>query len=314
MEHREHEQIARWERRWLALSGLMSLTFVLLIAYNLATEGAHIAQRSAKATPEQILQQQVFLEPGVRQLAPGKVQVTTVAQAFVFQPEVVRVPVGAEVEFFLTARDVLHGYQIERTNINVELIPGEVSRLIYTFDEPGTYRISCNQYCGIGHHEMLGAVEVVPASQWNEATAAGALPTDADAMADAEGAVDGAQVYAANCASCHQADGSGLPGAFPPVAGHSARLVVEQGRDYLPLLMLYGLQGAIEVDGQSYSGVMPAWANLSDEQLAAVTNYVVTEWDDGSLPADFAPYEPADFAAARGQELTADDVYERRTP
>lgn len=316
MEHREHEQIARWERRWLALSGLMSLTFVLLIAYNLATEGAHTAQRTAKSTPQQILQQEVFLEPGVRQLAPGKVQVTTVAQAFVFQPEVVRVPVGAEVEFFLTARDVLHGYQIERTNINVELIPGEISRLIYTFDEPGTYRISCNQYCGIGHHTMLGAVEVVPASQWNEATAAGAMADvgGEDAMAQADGAVDGAQVYAANCASCHQADGSGLPGAFPPVAGHAARLVAEQGRDYLPLVMLYGLQGEIEVDGQTYAGVMPAWANLSDEELAAVTNYVVTAWDDGALPETFEPYAPDDYAAARGQELGADDVYERRTP
>jgi cytochrome c oxidase subunit 2 len=305
VEDRQHRQIARWESRWLALSGVMSLTFVLLIAYNLATEGAHIAQRTSKASPEQILAQPVFAEPGVRALAPGKVQVTQVAQAFVFQPADVRVPVGAEVEFYLTARDVIHGYQIERTNVNVELIPGEVARLHYAFDEPGVYRVTCNEYCGIGHHTMLGTVTVVPASQWREERAA--------AAAQADGEVDGEAVYAANCASCHQANGQGVAGAFPPVAGHSADLVVEQGRDYLPLLMLYGLQGRIQVDGTSYNGQMPAWSQLSDEELAAVTNHVVTTWDEGQLPDDFEPYAPEEFAAARGQGLTADDVYQRRS-
>ena len=306
MEDRQHRQIARWESRWLALSGLMSLTFVLLIAYNLATEGAHIAQRTSKASPEQIVAQPVFAEPGVRALAPGKVQVTQVAAAFAFQPSDVRVPVGAEVEFYLTARDVIHGYQIERTNVNVELIPGEVARLHYTFDEPGVYRVTCNEYCGIGHHTMLGSVTVLPASQWNAERQAGPA-------AQAGGEVDGATIYANNCASCHQANGQGIPGAFPPVAGHAAELVQAQGRDYLPILMLYGLQGQIEVEGTSYNGVMPAWSQLSDEELAAVTNHIVTEWDEGALPDDFQPYEPSEFEAARGQELSADDVLQRRS-
>jgi cytochrome c oxidase subunit 2 len=304
VEDRQHRQIARWESRWLALSGLMSLTFVLLIAYNLATEGAHIAQRTSKAHPDQIVAQPVFAEPGVRALAPGRVQVTQVAQAFAFQPSDVRVPVGADVEFYLTARDVIHGYQIERTNVNVELIPGEVARLHYTFKEPGVYRVTCNEYCGIGHHTMLGTVTVVPASQWRE---------DRATAAQADGEVDGEAVYAANCASCHQANGQGVAGAFPPVAGHSAALIAEQGRDYLPLLLLYGLQGPIQVGGTTYNGQMPAWQQLSDEELAAVTNYMVTTWDEGELPGDFEPYTPDEFAEARGQGLTADDVYERRS-
>lgn len=307
MDERQHNQIAKWERRWLALSGLMSLTFVILIAYNLATEGTHIAQRTTKASPEQILAQNIFQQPGVRQTGPGTIQVTTVARAFVFQPADVTVPVDAEVEFILTAADVIHGYQIERTNVNVELIPGEVARLTYTFDDPGTYRITCNEYCGIGHHTMLGTVTVLPASQWN------AMQAGEDVQAQAaDGEVDGAQVYATNCASCHQANGAGIPGAFPPVAGHASDLAVEQDRAYLVELMLYGLQGPIQVDGASYDGVMPAWSQLSDAQLAAVTNYIVTEWDEGVLPDDFAPYDPSEFAQARGQDLSADDVYQRR--
>jgi cytochrome c oxidase subunit 2 len=308
MDHRQHEQIARWERRWLALSGLMSLTFVILIAYNLATEGAHIAQRTSKAAPEQILAQEVFANPGVRVLSPNQVQVTTVAQAFNFVPQDVRVPVGAEVEFFLTARDVIHGYQIERTNVNVELIPGEVARLQYTFKEPGTYRVTCNEYCGIAHHDMLGTVTVLPASAWNAA-----LDTPAGSVTAQTGEPDGAALYAANCASCHQADGSGLPGAFPPVAGHASALVADVGRDYLAAQLLFGLQGEIEVDGMTYNGVMPAFAALSDGELAALANYIVTEWDDGRLPDAFEPYTAGEFAEARNLEWTAQDVHERRT-
>jgi len=51
----------------------------------------------------------------------------------------------------------------------------------------------------------------------------------------------------------------------------------------------------------------------ADEELAEVTNYIVTTWDEGQLPGGFEPYTPAEFAEARGQGLTADDVYERRS-
>lgn len=302
MQASEHDQIARWERRWLAASAAMSLVFVLLIAYNLAVEGTHIAQRTVKASPEEILAQPVFAEPGVRQLSPGAVQVTTVAQAFAFVPSDVRVPVGADVTFIVTARDVIHGYQIERTNVNVEVIPGEVSTFGYVFDEPGVYRITCNEYCGIGHHDMLGTVTVVPASQWGR-----------DVGPEAS-AGESARAYATHCASCHQGDGAGIRGAFPPVAGHAADLTIDLGREYLPLVLLYGLQGAIEIDGATYDGVMPAWSHLADESLALLANYVTFDLAGDRDVADVAPYVAADFAALRGLDLNGSDVYGRRNP
>jgi hypothetical protein len=83
------------------------------------------------------------------------------------------VPVGSEVEFYLTARDVIHGWQVEDTNLNVQVIPGEVSRLRTRFDRVGRYRVTCNEYCGIGHQNMIGWIDVVPASQWALAAAVG---------------------------------------------------------------------------------------------------------------------------------------------
>jgi mono/diheme cytochrome c family protein/heme/copper-type cytochrome/quinol oxidase subunit 4 len=125
----------------------------------------------------------------------------------------------------------------------------------------------------------------------------------------------GESVYSANCASCHQANGQGIPGAFPPLAGgHAPELIVpEGGRTYLIDTLLYGLQGQIQVAGQSYNGVMPAWGYLSDEDLAAVINYALYAWDNAeALPDDFVPLTPDEIAAERGQGLAGSDVYELR--
>jgi len=298
VEERHHHEIAKWERRWIAASGLMTLMFVILIAYSLATEGGHIAQLAGRGNPQTLMQQPIFANPGVRVVGPNQLQVSVVGQAFVWVPETIRLPVGAEVEFYLTSRDVIHGWQVENTNLNVELIPGEVARLRTTFNRVGRYRVTCNQYCGIGHQNMIGWIEVVPASQWALETAVG------DVVADAPGVVDGAAVYAANCASCHGPAGAGITGAFPPLAGHVAEIAaLRGGRAYLIDSLLYGLMGQIVVAGVPYNGIMPGWTHLSDADLAAVLDHIVGL--DGP-PAD--PFTADEVAAERGKGLSAADV------
>lgn len=132
MEHEQHEAIARWERRWLNAAGLSLTLFVILIAYSLATEGGHIAQRSGRTTPEQLTSLELFAEPGVKITdfgagQPTEAQVTLVAQAWNFVSSEIVLPVGAVTTFYMTSRDVLHAFQVQDTNINVELIPGEIS-------------------------------------------------------------------------------------------------------------------------------------------------------------------------------------------
>ncbi len=297
MDERHHDQIAKWERRWIAASGLMSLMFVILIAYNLATEGGHIAQVAARGTPETLLSQQIFAEPGLRITGPGQAQVSIVAQAFNFVPERIRIPVDTEVTFYLTSRDVIHGWQVVNTNLNVEVIPGEISVLRYTFTRPGTYLTVCNQYCGIGHQNMLGEIEVVSASEFAR------VDDEADLIA---GVVDGAQLYAANCASCHGPGGAGIAGAFPPLAGHAAELA-QQSRPYLIDSLLYGLQGQIVVRGTTYNGVMPAWGQLSDDEIAAVLDHIVA-LDGPSVPS----FEADEVAAERGKGWSPADVLDFR--
>lgn len=85
----------------------------------------------------------------------------------------------------------------------------------------------------------------------------------------------GEAAYLANCAACHQPNGKGLAGAFPPLAGSDYLLDdVEQS----VANVLKGLSGPITVNGQQYNSVMPSQGHLSDQQLASIFNYILNSW------------------------------------
>ena len=88
--------------------------------------------------------------------------------------------------------------------------------------------------------------------------------------------IDGAQVYQRVCMACHQAQGEGLAGVFPPLAGSEW----VTGEAQVPVkIILKGLQGPITVKGQTYDSVMPAFGEqLTDAEIAAVVNYIRTSW------------------------------------
>ena len=83
-------------------------------------------------------------------------------------------------------------------------------------------------------------------------------------------------------------------------------------RTYLINVQLYGLQGQIQVGGQSYNGVMTAWAQLEDQEIADVLNYVSTAWGNNQNLQNFEPYTPEQIAAERGKGLSSSDVYNQR--
>jgi cbb3-type cytochrome c oxidase subunit III len=89
-------------------------------------------------------------------------------------------------------------------------------------------------------------------------------------------AADGAKVFDTNCASCHGANGQGLPGAFPPLAKNPT--VVGDATKVIHIVK-YGLTGAITVEGHPFNGQMPPWGStLSNADIAAVVTYVRSSW------------------------------------
>jgi len=329
VDERQHAAIQRWERRWVTFGAAMLLLFLALIVLVLATEGGHIVHGGGRLTPAEIAQVPLFSNPGATELTGGDFQIGIVAQAFSFNPAAIDLPVGAHARFYLTSKDVLHGFMIENTNVNLEVIPGELAYADYVFRKPGTYHLVCNEYCGINHQDMIGTINVLPAAEYRQKVDAGTAAGQAAALTPVAGgaqaggapsgsaqaaapAVSGGKVYASNCASCHGQEGKGHPGAFPPLAGHAPGLY-RADRGYPIDVLLYGLQGKITVDGHDYDNVMPAWSQLSDAELAAVANAMMNDWGNGaSLPADFRPYSAGDFASARGRGLSAAAVHDER--
>jgi mono/diheme cytochrome c family protein len=84
-----------------------------------------------------------------------------------------------------------------------------------------------------------------------------------------------------NCSTCHQADGSGVSGVYPPLAGSEW---VTGSPDALVRILLHGVNGPMNVNGVTYNGEMPAWSQLSDNQIAAVLTYIRASWGNSAPP------------------------------
>ena len=92
----------------------------------------------------------------------------------------------------------------------------------------------------------------------------------------------GKKVFAANCQTCHQANGQGVPGQYPPLAGSE----FTTGASRRPaMIVLKGLQGPVKVKGQQYgSAVMQPWESLGDQKVADVLTYERSEWGNNASP------------------------------
>jgi mono/diheme cytochrome c family protein len=128
------------------------------------------------------------------------------------------------------------------------------------------------------------------------------------------GEVSGERIFANNCAACHQADGTGVAGIYPPLAGHvPIFLELEGGREHLINTLLYGVRGEIEVLGVRYNGVKPPWRDrLTDDAIASVLNHALTAWGNDALLDDFVPLAPDEVSALRATPLTQDEVHQNR--
>lgn len=101
-----------------------------------------------------------------------------------------------------------------------------------------------------------------------------------------------AEQHYARCVACHLADGQGIPGAFPPLKNRLAKIASsELGRQYLVQVLNGGLMGMIKVNGQTYSGVMPAQTgDLSAQQIANLLNYATEKLDAENKSKSWQPF------------------------
>ncbi|MGH7248635.1 MAG: c-type cytochrome, partial [Pseudomonadota bacterium] len=136
-------------------------------------------------------------------------------------------------------------------------------------------------------------------------------PATATAPKESRAPVHGETLFNQQCVACHQNDGRGVAGQFPPLAGNSDLFL---SRDFPVLVVLNGMQGGIDVDGKPFNGVMPSFSYLSDQQVAVLVNYVRSAWGNSSLrPHGGQKLNAADVKAARKRSMTAAAVRQYRT-
>ncbi|EAR09809.1 cytochrome c oxidase subunit II [Reinekea blandensis] len=198
-------------------------------------------------------------------------------------------PVGSKVRFVLTAADVIHSWWVPQLGVKKDAIPGIVNESWTIINEPGIYRGQCTELCGKDHGFMPVVVQALPQAEFDEWMAGKkeeaaklAELTQKDWTYDELMEV-GESVYQKNCASCHQANGEGLPPTFPalkdsPIATGDVMAHID-----------------IVVNGSAQNPAMAAFGpQLSEVDLAAVITYERNAWgnDTGDMvtPVDILNY------------------------
>jgi len=119
------------EKLALSIASILLLIFFSLILY-----GAYVKNIELPTCKDTIIK-----------VSENKYEVHYIARQFSFFPMELRIPKGSILDIYITSPDVIHGFHIEGTNVNLMVIPGE-------------YRIYCHEYCGLGHQNMMSKIIV----------------------------------------------------------------------------------------------------------------------------------------------------------
>ena len=198
------------------------------------------------------------------------------------------VPVGKKVRIITTANDVIHAFMVPAFGIKQDAIPGFVRDTWFKAEQTGDFYGQCAELCGKEHAYMPIHVKVLSAEDYSAWVAGkkkemAAKADDPSKVWELAALMErGEKVYNANCAACHKADGKGAG----PIKALDGSAVVTDA-DKLA-------QVAVVLKGRLDKG-MPAWAQLSDTEIAALVTYTKNSWSNKTGQV----VQPAEVVAAR---------------
>jgi cytochrome c oxidase subunit 2 len=149
-----------YEKNWMRFAIVLLVLFFAAITVAGFALGFQLPGVEQRVDPRTVTESGPFATPGVEQIGSNEYRAYVVAKQFLFDPNVIELPVGAKLTMYVTSADVQHGFKITDTNINMQIVPGQVSTLTYTFDRAGEYPIICHEFCGIGHAAMFATIKV----------------------------------------------------------------------------------------------------------------------------------------------------------
>ena len=180
-------------------------------------------------------------------------------------------------------------------HVQTTLVPAGGAAIVeFKVEVPGSYKLVDHSILRAFNKGALGELKVegpenkaiysgkqAESEYRGEGAASAAAPAKTAAAGSSATPVSGESLYKTHCMGCHQAEGQGLPGAFPPLA-KSDYLMADKPRSIETVVN--GRSGQIEVNGQSYNSTMPALGHLKDDEIASILSYVRSSWGNQGDP------------------------------
>ena len=160
MTTKQSMHIDPYEKNWIRLSIGLLVAFAIAVTVAGFAMGIQVPTPEQRVDPRTVAESGPWADPGLRELSPGKYEAYILAQTWQFSPREMTIPAGSEITFYVTSKDIQHGFKLQDTNINMQIVPGQVSKLKVKFEEPGRYYYICTEFCGLGHAAMFGTLIV----------------------------------------------------------------------------------------------------------------------------------------------------------
>ena len=168
-----HERVERIERRWASVSVAIVIGLIVAAAFAGIYEATMPQLQVEAANPSTLHLSGEFIESNLGSaLEPdGSVTVRAIGQQYSFTPQCILLPTGTPITIRATSADVVHGFLIDGTTVNIMLVPGYISTIPARFEQPGEHPMPCHEFCGTGHEGMWGKVKVIDRQQFQQMAA-----------------------------------------------------------------------------------------------------------------------------------------------
>jgi len=163
-----HDVAAAAESRWAWIVGAIIAFLVAMMGYMSLHWASMPPVRTETIDPATLHLAGEFVEPNLGSTTEpdGSVTVRVVANQYSFTPACVLVPADTPIHIRATAADVVHGFSVSHSNVNMMLVPGYISNFETKFSQPGDHVMPCHEYCGTGHAAMWAHVKIIPKDEF----------------------------------------------------------------------------------------------------------------------------------------------------
>lgn len=257
------DKVSKIEKQVIVMALLTSAIHLGLIAF--------AAIRLGIGVPGCVTNVRPFTSGSLTKIGPKRYEVHVLAKMWSFEPSRLRLPAGSVVDFFVTSKDVTHGFHIEKTNVNLNAIPNVVGYAQARFNNTGSYSIICHEYCGSGHQAMTGFIDVK--DDLTDAEADGLSTPEA---AEASNSPGKNLLAAKGCIACHSFDGTKMIG--PTFKGLLGREEEMEDGSKATVDEAYIREMILEPNKRHLKGFNPVMPKLpvSEQEISDIVDFIKT--------------------------------------